>query len=168
MINDILELSRIEFGRMTFSFDTFRLNELIEEIYQTHLVLVPASIRFVKEIPETSVYVHVDRLRFIQIITNFINNAVKFTQKGYIRIGYEYNATEKQASIYVEDTGIGMSANALNKIFERFYKHDEFAQGTGLGLSICKTIAERLDGEILIRSEEGKGSRFTLKIPCTI
>ncbi|MCD8270625.1 MAG: sensor histidine kinase [Parabacteroides sp.] len=122
LINDILELSRIESGRMTFSFDTFRLNELIEEIYQTHLVLVSASIRFIIDIPETTVYVHVDRFRFTQIITNFINNAVKFTQKGYIKIGYEYNATDKQASIYVEDTGIGMSANALNKIND--YPHN--------------------------------------------
>ena len=167
LINDILELSRIESGRMTFSFDTFKLNELIEEIYQTHHLLIPSSIRFIKEIPEISVDVYVDRFRFIQVITNFINNAVKFTREGYIKIGYKYNETDTCAYIYVEDTGIGMSADALDKIFERFYKHDEFAQGTGLGLSICKTIAERLKGDILIQSKEGKGSCFTLKIPCT-
>ena len=76
-----------------------------------------------------------------------------------------YNQNEKLVYIYVEDTGIGMSKSALDKVFERFYKQDEFAQGTGLGLSICKTIAERLKGDVLVSSMEGKGSRFTLKMP---
>ncbi|WP_288736241.1 ATP-binding protein [uncultured Parabacteroides sp.] len=165
LINDILELSRIESGRMTFSFETCRLNELIDEVYQTHHLLIPPHIQFIKDIPSLSIDVHVDRFRFTQVITNFINNAVKFTRKGYIKLGYEYKEKEGYVYIYVEDTGIGIAKEALKKVFERFYKQDEFAQGTGLGLAICKTIAERLDGDILISSEEGKGSRFTLKIP---
>lgn len=165
LINDILELSRIESGRMTFSFETCRLNELINEVYQTHHLLIPPHIQFTKDIPSLSIDVHVDRFRFTQVITNFINNAVKFTRKGYIKQGYEYKEKEGYVYIYVEDTGIGITKEALEKVFERFYKQDEFAQGTGLGLAICKTIAERLDGDILISSEEGKGSRFTLKIP---
>ena len=165
LINDILELSRIESGRMTFSFETCRLNELINEVYQTHHLLIPPHIQFTKDIPSLSIDVHVDRFRFTQVITNFINNAVKFTRKGYIKLGYEYKEKEGYVYIYVEDTGIGITKEALEKVFERFYKQDEFAQGTGLGLAICKTIAERLDGDILISSEEGKGSRFTLKIP---
>lgn len=165
LINDILELSRIESGRMTFSFETCRLNELIDEVYQTHHLLIPPHIQFTKDIPSLSIDVHVDRFRFTQVITNFINNAVKFTRKGYIKLGYEYKEKEGYVYIYVEDTGIGIAKEALEKVFERFYKQDEFAQGTGLGLAICKTIAERLDGDILITSEEGKGSRFTLKIP---
>lgn len=165
LINDILELSRIESGRMTFSFETCRLNELINEVYQTHHLLIPPHIQFTKDIPSLSIDVHVDRFRFTQVITNFINNAVKFTRKGYIKLGYEYKEKEGYVYIYVEDTGIGIAKEALEKVFERFYKQDEFAQGTGLGLAICKTIAERLDGDILISSEEGKGSRFTLKIP---
>lgn len=165
LINDILELSRIESGRMTFSFETCRLNELIDEVYQTHHLLIPPHIQFIKDIPSLSIDVHVDRFRFTQVITNFINNAVKFTRKGYIKLGYEYKEKEGYVYIYVEDTGIGIAKEALEKVFERFYKQDEFAQGTGLGLAICKTIAERLDGDILISSEEGKGSRFTLKIP---
>ncbi len=165
LINDILELSRIESGRMTFSFETCRLNELIDEVYQTHHLLIPPHIQFIKDMPPLSIDVHVDRFRFTQVITNFINNAVKFTRKGYIKLGYEYKEKEGYVYIYVEDTGIGIAKEALEKVFERFYKQDEFAQGTGLGLAICKTIAERLDGDILITSEEGKGSRFTLKIP---
>lgn len=165
LINDILELSRIESGRMTFSFETCRLNELIDEVYQTHHLLIPPHIQFIKDMPPLSIDVHVDRFRFTQVITNFINNAVKFTRKGYIKLGYEYKEKEGYVYIYVEDTGIGIAKEALEKVFERFYKQDEFAQGTGLGLAICKTIAERLDGDILITSEEGKGNRFTLKIP---
>ena len=168
LINDILELSRIESGRMTFNFEICRLNDLIDEVYQTHLLLVPSHIRFIKDAPIQDLDVHVDRFRFTQVITNFINNAVKFTKKGYIKLGYKYKEEEGNVYIYVEDTGIGISKEALEKVFERFYKQNEFAQGTGLGLSICKTIAERLGGDILISSEEGKGSRFTLKIPvCT-
>lgn len=165
LINDILELSRIESGRMSFTFDTFSLNDLMEEVHQTHHLLIPEHILFIKDIPEYSVDVYVDRFRFTQVITNFINNAVKFTKNGYIKLGYEYDQTENLVSIYVEDTGIGISENALDKIFDRFYKQNEFAQGTGLGLSICKTIAERLKGDIQISSTEGKGSRFTLRIP---
>ena len=165
LINDILELSRIESGRMTFSFETFKLNDLIDEIYQTHLLLIPEHLQFIMDAPSSTIEVHVDRLRFTQVITNFINNAVKFTKDGYIKLGYQYKKEENNVYIYVEDTGIGISQEAIDKVFERFYKQDEFAQGTGLGLSICKTIAERLEGDILISSEIGYGSRFILKIP---
>lgn len=107
-----------------------------------------------------------DRFRFTQVITNFINNAVKFTTKGHILLGAVYKKEEKEVHVFVEDTGKGMSEEAQKKVFERFFKVDEFAQGTGLGLSICQTIAERLEGRITLSSQEGKGSRFTLIIPC--
>lgn len=109
---------------------------------------------------------HVDRFRFTQVITNLINNAVKFTTKGYIKMGYRYDKSTNEVHIFVEDTGKGMSEEAQKKVFERFYKADEFVQGTGLGLSICQTIAERLNGRITLFSEEGKGSCFTLILPC--
>ena len=168
LINDILELSRIESGKMSFAFENCNLNALLDEIYQTHHLLIPADIDFVKDVPGLPVMVHVDRHRFIQVITNFINNAVKFTKKGHIRLGYRYHAEEKKAYIFVEDTGIGMSEEACKKVFERFFKNNEFAQGTGLGLSICKTIVERLAGQIKLTSEEGKGSCFTVVLPCWI
>ena len=166
LINDILELSRIESGRMSFTFDDCSLNELLEEIYQTHHLLMPSNIRFLKEFQKSELVIHVDRFRFTQVITNFINNAVKFTTKGHILLGYVYKKEEKEVHIFVEDTGKGMSEEAQKKVFERFFKADEFAQGTGLGLSICQTIAERLNGRITLSSQEGKGSRFTLIIPC--
>ena len=166
LINDILELSRIESGRMSFAFDDCSLNELLEEIYQTHHLLMPSNIRFLKEFQETELIIHVDRFRFTQVITNFINNAVKFTTKGHILLGAVYKKEEKEVHVFVEDTGKGMSEEAQKKVFERFFKVDEFAQGTGLGLSICQTIAERLEGRITLSSQEGKGSRFTLIIPC--
>lgn len=168
LINDILELSRIESGRLSFTFDDCPLNQLLEEVYQTHSVLIPPTIRFLKDIPHTKIKVHVDSFRFTQVITNFINNAVKFTAKGYIKLSYVYKEEEGKVYISVEDTGKGMSKETQKKVFERFYKDNEFAQGTGLGLSICKMIAERLAGDILLTSEEGKGSRFTLVIPGTL
>ncbi len=127
---------------------------------------MPSNIRFLKEFQETELVIHVDRFRFTQVITNFINNAVKFTSKGHILLGYIYKKEEKEVHIFVEDTGKGMSEENQKKVFERFFKADEFAQGTGLGLAICQTIAERLNGRITLSSQEGKGSRFTLIIPC--
>lgn len=165
LINDILELSRIESNRMSFSFEKFKAKDLLNDIYQTHSVLMPEQLKFLKNIPDLPVEIEVDKHRFIQVITNFINNAVKFTSEGYILLGYEYNEEVKEISIYVEDTGIGMSYEAQQKVFDRFYKQDEFAQGTGLGLAICKTIIERLHGEIILTSKQGKGSRFTIKLP---
>ena len=166
LINDILELSRIESGRMSFTFEYCSLNKLMEEIYQTHHLLMPAGISFLKKIPDMDITLHVDRFRFTQVITNLINNAVKFTTKGYIKMGYRYDKSTNEVHIFVEDTGKGMSEEAQKKVFERFYKADEFVQGTGLGLSICQTIAERLNGRITLFSEEGKGSCFTLILPC--
>ena len=163
LINDILELSRIESGRMSFAFDDCSLNELLEEIYQTHHLLMPSNIRFLKEFQETELIIHVDRFRFTQVITNFINNAVKFTTKGHILLGAVYKKEEKEVHVFVEDTGKGMSEEAQKKVFERFFKVDEFAQGTGLGLSICQTIAERLEGRIPSQPEP-PSKHFTMKV----
>ena len=168
LINDILELSRIESGRMSFTFENCRIDELLEELYQTHLLLIPPSVKFIKKIPKLPVIVKIDRHRLTQVITNLINNAVKFTTEGHILLGYQYNKPDNTVRIYVEDTGIGMSEDARQKVFERFYKENEFAQGTGLGLSISVTIVERLNGKIELQSEENKGSRFTITLPCRL
>ena len=100
-----------------------------------------------------------------QVITNFLSNAIKLTQKGYILIGYEYREEERHVHIFVEDTGIGIPKEKQDAVFNRFTKLDEFAKGTGLGLSICKVIAERFDGYIAVESEIGKGSRFSIILP---
>lgn len=167
LINDILEISRLDSGQMSFDYETCKVSDLMNDIYQTHSVLVPSRLQFLKEEPQgDSPEIYVDKGRVMQVLTNFLNNACKFTVQGYIRLGYLYRQEEGEVHIYVEDTGKGIPAEEQKIIFNRFYKKDEFAQGTGLGLSICKGIIEKLGGRIELQSEVGKGSRFTIVIPC--
>lgn len=165
LIDDILEISRIESGSMSFTLEDCDLKELMEEIYRTHSLLILPPVEFRKQFPDPGRRIHTDKYRLRQVITNFINNASKFTSAGYIALGYETDDQQQQLSIYVEDTGKGIPKNEQQMIFERFYKRDEFVQGTGLGLSICRAIVEKLGGEIRLWSEEGKGSRFTVVFP---
>ena len=165
LINDILDLSRIESGRMDFIFAPHDLTELLTDIYHTHKLLMPPGVELQIRTPEKSAVLHTDRHRLTQVITNFINNAAKFTREGHIRIGYETAREGTEVNLYVEDTGRGIPIEKQSAIFERFNKLDEFAQGTGLGLAICSVIIERFRGTIKVQSEEGKGSRFTLSLP---
>ena len=109
-----------------------------------------------------------DKHRLTQVITNFINNASKFTRSGYIKFGYSYNPKRLAVDIFVEDTGIGIPKEKQKAVFERFNKLDEFAQGTGLGLAICQVIIHRFGGVIELESEENKGSCFTISLPLVI
>ena len=109
-----------------------------------------------------------DNDRLTQVLTNFLNNASKFTKEGYIKLGYCFVPEENQVRIYVEDSGIGIPKEEQHIIFSRFYKQNEFAQGTGLGLSICQVIVEKSHGSIELWSELGKGSRFTVVLPCHV
>ena len=165
LINDILELSRIESGNMTFSYSTCNLNNWVDSMYLTHSLLIPKEIEFIKEVPDAAFFINTDVNRLSQIMTNFLNNATKFTKSGYIKLGYEIDFSTYEVSIYVEDTGKGIPKEEQRMIFERFYKQDEFVQGTGLGLSISMVIAEKLGGKISVASEIGKGSRFTFLLP---
>ena len=165
LINDILELSRLESDQMSFSCEKHSVAELIDTIYSTHQLLVPKHLDFLKENCDREAYIYIDELRLTQVLTNFIGNASKFTQSGYIKIGYTYDRIAKKAHIFVEDTGEGISEEEQRVIFNRFAKLDEFAQGTGLGLAISKTIVEKLNGEIRLYSEPGKGSRFEIIFP---
>lgn len=165
LINDILDLSRIESGKMDFVFTPCNLTDLINEIFLTHQLLMPEGVKLQKETPQIPVIIQTDPHRLTQVITNFINNASKFTKAGYIKIGYENNPDPAIISLFVEDTGIGIPAEKQKAIFERFNKLDEFAQGTGLGLAICMVIVQRFNGKIRVESEEGKGSRFIIDLP---
>lgn len=165
LINDILDLSRIESGRMDFTFTICNLTELIKEEYQTHQLLMPAGVQLRMQTPEKAVSIETDQHRLTQVITNFINNAAKFTSNGYIEIGYYPDKETGHVCLYVEDTGKGIPKNKQKYVFERFNKLDEFAQGTGLGLSICMVIVKRFGGQIHLKSKEGKGSRFTIELP---
>ena len=165
LINDILDLSRIESGKMDFVFDHFDLNEVVDEIYRTHQLMMPPCVELRKRVPDVPATVFVDQFRLKQVLTNFINNAVKFTESGYIEVGYCPDEQGGGLLIYVEDTGKGIPEEKQQQIFERFCKLDEFAQGTGLGLAICQVIALRFGGEIRLTSVVGKGSRFALTLP---
>lgn len=162
LINDILEISRIESGHMSFEYSYCQINTLIDEIYTTHSMQVPKQLEFLKENVRESIQLRTDQSRLKQVISNFINNACKFTPEGYIKLGYRLTNDRQHVEIYVEDSGIGIPETEQQMIFSRFYKQDEFAQGSGLGLSICKVIIEKLNGHIELHSTPGQGSRFSV------
>lgn len=168
LINDILEISRIESGYMSFEYASHSLRPLIEEVYNTHQMLIPKQLEFLLDTDTRPLEIFVDKNRLIQVLSNFISNACKFTKAGYIKLGYTYLPERRQVEIYVEDSGIGIPQNEQKMIFSRFYKQNEFAQGTGLGLSICRVIIEKLNGKIHLTSEPGKGSRFSVFLNCEI
>ncbi|MEG1543252.1 MAG: ATP-binding protein [Tannerellaceae bacterium] len=168
LINDILDLSRMESGHMSFKLTLENLTNLIHNVYRTQGVMIPEGVEFREHLPENPIYINIDKLRLTQVLTNFVNNAIKFTKSGYIEIGYQDCPEIKRVHMYVEDTGLGIPKEKQNAIFERFSKLNEFVQGTGLGLSICQVIAKRFHGRILLKSEAGKGSRFTIELPYSI
>lgn len=168
LISDVLELSRLESGNMSFTYEDYRVDEIINNVYATHQMLIPPHLQFLREKTDVILQVHVDKMRVTQIITNLLNNACKFTKGGSIKLGYRHIPAKNEVEIYVEDTGKGINAEEQKMIFSRFYKQDEFAQGVGLGLSICQSIIEKLNGRIELRSELGKGSRFTVILPCKV
>lgn len=168
LINDILELSRIESDTMAFESKKYPVEQIIEEIYRTFSVLMPANLTFLKEESSVALEIEADKDRLVQVLTNLLNNAGKFTKEGYVKLGYTYVEKNSEVHIFVEDTGIGIPKEEQKMIFGRFYKQDEFAQGTGLGLSICYVIIEKLGGRMELRSEPGQGSRFTVVLPCIV
>ena len=166
LVGDVLELSRIESGNLSFIFQRESVRQLLDDDYQTHSLLIQPPLQFLKDFPPEDVQVNVDPMRLTQVLTNFLNNANKFTKEGSIQLGYCCPSGMSEVHLYVEDTGIGIPHSEQKMIFERFYKRSEFSQGVGLGLSICVLIVEKMGGRIELRSEEGRGSRFTVVLPC--
>lgn len=166
LVGDVLELSRIESGNLSFTFQRESVCRLLDDVYQTHSLLIRPPLQFLKDFPPEDVQVNVDPMRLTQVLTNFLNNANKFTKGGSIRLGYYCPSGMSEVHLYVEDTGIGIPHSEQKMIFERFYKRSEFSQGVGLGLSICVLIVEKMGGRIELQSEEGRGSRFTVVLPC--
>ena len=165
LVGDVLELSRIESGNLSFIFQRESVRQLLDDVYQTHSLLIQPPLQFLKDFPPEDVQVNVDPMRLTQVLTNFLNNANKFTKEGSIQLGYCCPSGMSEVHLYVEDTGIGIPHSEQKMIFERFYKRSEFSQGVGLGLSICVLIVEKMGGRIELRSEEGRGSRFTVVLP---
>lgn len=166
LVGDVLELSRIESGNLSFIFQRESVRQLLDDVYQTHSLLIRPPLQFLKDFPPEDVQVNVDPMRLTQVLTNFLNNANKFTKEGSIQLGYCCPSGMSEVHLYVEDTGIGIPHSEQKMIFERFYKRSEFSQGVGLGLSICVLIVEKMGGRIELQSEEGRGSRFTVVLPC--
>ena len=166
LVGDVLELSRIESGNLSFTFQRESVRRLLDDVYQTHSLLIRPPLQFLKDFPPEDVQVNVDPMRLTQVLTNFLNNANKFTKEGSIQLGYCCPSGMSEVHLYVEDTGIGIPHSEQKMIFERFYKRSEFSQGVGLGLSICVLIVEKMGGRIELQSEEGRGSRFTVVLPC--
>ncbi len=163
LVNDVVEISRLDSGNLDLEIKEWNMTTVVKEIYMAYQALIKPSLQFHLVLDESlSLPVSIDRMRFIQVISNFLNNADKFTRSGSVTLGCSVDKERRKVSVYVQDTGKGIDEKELMMIFDRFYKTDEFEQGSGLGLSICKVIIERLCGHIEVQSEVGKGSRFTV------
>lgn len=164
LISDILDLSKIEAGTFNFVYTNVDVNETCTEIIKSMSMKVSKGVELIFEEPFPECYIYTDKNRFTQVISNFINNALKFTQQGSITLGYE-QVSHQKIKFYVRDTGMGIPEEKQKSVFERFVKLNTFVQGTGLGLSICKSIVSQMGGEIGVDSTEGIGSCFWFTHP---
>ena len=164
LISDILDLSKIEAGTFNFVYTNVDVNETCSEIIKSMDMKVGKGVELIFEEILPECYIYTDKNRFTQVISNFINNALKFTRQGTITLGYEQISHQK-IKFYVHDTGMGIPEEKQKSVFERFVKLNTFVQGTGLGLSICKSIVSQMGGEIGVDSTEGVGSCFWFTHP---
>lgn len=164
LISDILDLSKIEAGTFNFVYTNVDVNETCSEIIKSMGMKVGKGVELILEEPFPECYIYTDKNRFTQVISNFINNALKFTRQGSITLGYE-QVSHQKIKFYVRDTGMGIPEEKQKSVFERFVKLNTFVQGTGLGLSICKSIVSQMGGEIGVDSTEGVGSCFWFTHP---
>ena len=164
LISDILDLSKIEAGTFNFVYTNVDVNATCAEIIKSMSMKVSKGVELIFEEPFPECYIYTDKNRFTQVISNFINNALKFTQQGSITLGYE-QVSHQKIKFYVRDTGMGIPEEKQKSVFERFVKLNTFVQGTGLGLSICKSIVSQMGGEIGVDSTEGIGSCFWFTHP---
>ena len=164
LINDIIDLSKIEAGYLELHQNWFNLTELLDECVAEYARLLPSGVELLTSYPEHDALVELDKLRIKQILNNFLSNALKNTTRGHVEVFYEID--KHCVRIGVKDTGRGIPQNMLEKIFERFEKVDSFAQGVGLGLSICKSIVDKMNGRIQVYSQLGLGTTFIAELPC--
>ena len=164
LINDVIDLSKIESGYLELRPDWVNLTELLDESVAEYAHQVPSGVELLTNYPAHDSLVELDSLRIKQILSNFLSNALKNTTTGHVEVFYEVD--HQSVRIGVKDTGRGIPQNMLEKIFERFEKLDSFAQGAGLGLSICKLIVEKMNGRVLVDSQLGIGTTFVIELPC--
>lgn len=165
LINEILDLSKIESGIMEFDMETIHVAALCQDIQQTMRLRCQPGVELIFEPSDPNLLLTTDKNRLSQVYNNLIGNAIKFTKNGTIRFGYHIK--ENTLSFYVSDTGKGIPEDKRKKVFDRFIKGDSFTQGTGLGLPICRSIVEKLGGKIFLESEVEKGTTFTFTLPIT-
>ena len=166
LVNDILDMSKIEAGTLEFVYSTVDINLLLSDLqrlFQMRINDAGGKVRIIAEPSLSSCFIQTDRNRVAQVISNFVGNAIKFTREGNIRIGYEAKDTELY--FYVKDTGTGIPAEKLSNVFGRFVKLNKDQKGAGLGLSISQTIVGKLSGQIGADSTEGEGSTFWFSLP---
>jgi signal transduction histidine kinase/ActR/RegA family two-component response regulator len=163
LINEILDLSKMESGHLQFTIAPVLLHQLCKEVYDAHVFRCPEEVQLIFEPSDEHIRISTDKNRIIQVLSNLIGNAFKFTTQGSIRYGYERKGT--MIVFHVTDTGSGIAPDKIETVFERFIKGNTSVQGTGLGLSICKTIVERLGGTITVTSDPGKSTTFTFTLP---
>ena len=164
LINDVIDLSKIESGYLELRPDWVNLTELLDESVAEYAHQVPSGVELLTNYPAHDSLVELDKLRIKQILSNFLSNALKNTTTGHVEVFYEVD--HQSVRIGVKDTGRGIPQNMLEKIFERLEKLDSFAQGAGLGLPICKLIGEKMNGRILVDSQLGIGTTFIIELPC--
>lgn len=164
LINDVIDLSKIESGYLELRPDWVNLTELLDESVAEYVHQVPSGVELLTNYPAHDSLVELDKLRIKQILSNFLSNALKNTTTGHVEVFYEVD--HQSVRIGVKDTGRGIPQNMLEKIFERFEKLDSFAQGAGLGLPICKLIVEKMNGRILVDSQLEIGTTFIIELPC--
>ena len=165
LISDILDLSKIEAGTLDFTMDHLDIKSFSEDIMRNYDIKEdkPVPVLLAPDLPEY--YIYTDKKRLMQVITNFINNALKFTNEGQIMLEYRHKAESNEIEFAVTDTGMGIAPDKVDQVFDRFVKLNSFSKGTGLGLSICRSIIEHLGGTIGAESEIGVGSRFWFTHP---
>lgn len=163
LFNDILDLSSLEADSLSFNIRPIKLIDICLQLEQQFCYKVKNGTKLILDDVDTELYVSGDWNRIIQIISNLLSNATKFTPKGEIHFGYREK--EDFVEFYVKDSGIGIPAERVATIFQRFGKINDFVQGTGLGLTLCRMLVEKMGGRIWLRSQEGKGSRFYFTLP---
>lgn len=163
LFNDILDLSSLEADSLSFNIRPIKLIDICLQLEQQFCYKVKNGTKLILDDVDTELYVSGDWNRIIQIISNFLSNAAKFTPKGEIHFGYREK--EDFVEFYVKDSGIGIPAERVATIFQRFGKINDFVQGIGLGLTLCRMLVEKMGGRIWLRSQEGKGSRFYFTLP---
>lgn len=163
LINDILDLSKIEAGTFEYIKQPMDLGEMCRNVYEIHKGRVQEGVTLTLDNEDDSLMINEDKNRILQLITNLITNAIKFTYEGEIHFGFKLK--KDYIDFYVKDTGIGISEEKLSHIFGRFVKLNSFVQGTGLGLAICQMIVEKMGGAITVESELHEGSTFRFTIP---